>query len=370
MVEGFYLGAFASDCSLSRLEPHILELRIASSGGCETQPSQDGPGQSDVHTSACGFRHKLRSHCSVLFNLQKVPHSNRLKPGQSVPYAVIEGSVKAVKETLSSQFVDNCKGVIERLTLKEKKMVWNRTTHLYAERGSDSVKRQDETDLALLQSLQRASSLPGNDTEKLVHQRINSVPFAIGSLDESVSSSVRVIRPLEASELELDTTYQIFHPTVESLTNAISHFISGERPKGILETEEMLKVGETLTGVGELVLDNSLIKLQPPKEVATCSTLAYILWRKFTHYRRKQRQRRLLDEFNEQQRQRFQDLNLEEGTVSPTACTVCLSQERECVFLECGHVCSCLQCYEALPAPKNCPICRGLIQRVVPLYNS
>ncbi|KAK7930720.1 hypothetical protein WMY93_007115 [Mugilogobius chulae] len=36
MVEGFYLGAFASDCSRSRLEPHILELRIASSGGCET----------------------------------------------------------------------------------------------------------------------------------------------------------------------------------------------------------------------------------------------------------------------------------------------------------------------------------------------
>ncbi|KAK7877968.1 hypothetical protein WMY93_031370 [Mugilogobius chulae] len=52
-------------------------------------------------------------------------------PGRCVPYAVIEGSVKAVKETLSSQFVDNCKGVIERLTLKEKKMVWNRTTHLW-----------------------------------------------------------------------------------------------------------------------------------------------------------------------------------------------------------------------------------------------
>ncbi|KAJ0064900.1 hypothetical protein NL108_017358, partial [Boleophthalmus pectinirostris] len=51
-------------------------------------------------------------------------------PGRCVPYAVIEGAVKAVNETLSSQFVDNCKGVIERLTLKEKKMVWNRTTHL------------------------------------------------------------------------------------------------------------------------------------------------------------------------------------------------------------------------------------------------
>lgn len=41
------------------------------------------------------------------------------------------GVVRSVKETLNSQFVDNCKGVIERLTLKEEKMVWNRTTHLW-----------------------------------------------------------------------------------------------------------------------------------------------------------------------------------------------------------------------------------------------
>lgn len=39
--------------------------------------------------------------------------------------------MRSVKETLNSQFVDNCKGVIERLTLKEEKMVWNRTTHLW-----------------------------------------------------------------------------------------------------------------------------------------------------------------------------------------------------------------------------------------------
>lgn len=75
-------------------------------------------------------------------------------PGRCVPYAVIEGEgdvwgrlwlararsdacpvaagvVRSVKETLNSQFVENCKGVIERLTLKEEKMVWNRTTHIW-----------------------------------------------------------------------------------------------------------------------------------------------------------------------------------------------------------------------------------------------
>jgi len=39
--------------------------------------------------------------------------------------------VQSIKETLSSQFVENCKGVIQRLTLQEHKMVWNRTTHLW-----------------------------------------------------------------------------------------------------------------------------------------------------------------------------------------------------------------------------------------------
>uniref|UniRef100_A0A8C8UK13 Mitochondrial ubiquitin ligase activator of NFKB 1 n=1 Tax=Peromyscus maniculatus bairdii TaxID=230844 RepID=A0A8C8UK13_PERMB len=52
-------------------------------------------------------------------------------PGKCVPYAVIEGAVRSVKETLNSQFVENCKGVIQRLTLQEHKMVWNRTTHLW-----------------------------------------------------------------------------------------------------------------------------------------------------------------------------------------------------------------------------------------------
>jgi E3 ubiquitin-protein ligase MUL1 len=41
------------------------------------------------------------------------------------------GAVRSVKETLNSQFVENCKGVIQRLTLQEHKMVWNRTTHLW-----------------------------------------------------------------------------------------------------------------------------------------------------------------------------------------------------------------------------------------------
>ncbi|XP_071203781.1 mitochondrial ubiquitin ligase activator of NFKB 1-like isoform X2 [Salvelinus alpinus] len=125
-------------------------------------------------------------------------------PGTCVPYAVIEGVVRSVKETLNSQFVDNCKGVIERLTLKEKKMVWNRTTHLW------------------------------NKSETVIHQRTNTVPFDLVSHDEAVAATIRVIRPLDSSELDLQVTYENFHPTAQSLTNVIGHFISGERPKGVV----------------------------------------------------------------------------------------------------------------------------------------
>ncbi|XP_035594868.1 mitochondrial ubiquitin ligase activator of NFKB 1-like isoform X1 [Oncorhynchus keta] len=292
-------------------------------------------------------------------------------PGKCVPYAVIEGVVRSVKETLNSQFVDNCKGVIERLTLKEKKMVWNRTTHLW------------------------------NESEKVIHQRTNTVPFDLVSHDEAVAATIRVIRPLDSSELDLETTYENFHPTAQSLTNVIGHFISGERPKGIHEMEEMLRLGESVTGVGELVLDNNLVKLQPPKQglryflsrldydslvekqqstvrfwriltmmfgVVASTTLFFILWKQWAYHTQRRKKKNILEEFKEQQRKRMRELNVEEASVSPSACTVCLSQERSCVFLECGHVCACDRCYQALP--KKCPICRATIERVVPLYNS
>lgn len=242
-----------------------------------------------------------------------------------------------------------------------------------------------------------------NNTEKVIHQRTNTVPFDLGPHDDDIAATVRVIRPLDAAELDLETTYENFHPTVQSFSNVIGHFISGERPKGIHETEEMLRLGDSVTGVGELVLDNNLIKIQPPKQgfryfltrldyesllrkqgnsvrlwriltvvfgVAACSALLFILWKRYVHHRQSKKERSMIEEFKEQQRKRMRELNLEEGSVSPTSCTVCLSRERSCVFLECGHVCACSQCYDVLPEPKKCPICRATIDRVVPLYNS
>ncbi|XP_037129378.1 mitochondrial ubiquitin ligase activator of NFKB 1 [Syngnathus acus] len=294
-------------------------------------------------------------------------------PGRCFPYAVVEGVVRSVKETLSSQFLDNCKGVIERLTLKEEKMVWNRTTQLWS------------------------------NTQKVIHQRTNSVPFALGPHDNNITATVCVVRPLEAAELNLETTYENFHPTVQSLSSVIGNFITGERAKGIHETEEMLRLGDSVTGVGELVLDNNVIKLQPPKQgflyfltrldfdallrkqerdvrlwriltvvfgLAACSTFFYILWKQYECLRQRKRVKRILKEFEEQEKKNKEEQNWEESDEQASRCAVCLYQERSCVFLECGHVCTCTRCYEALPEPKKCPICRAIIDRMVLIYNT
>ncbi|XP_021389440.1 mitochondrial ubiquitin ligase activator of NFKB 1 isoform X4 [Lonchura striata] len=291
-------------------------------------------------------------------------------PGRCVPYAVIEGVVRSVKDTLSSQFVENCKGVVQRLTLQEHKMVWNRTTHLW------------------------------NDYEKIIHQRTNTTPFDLVPAEDGAGVTVRVMKPLEAAELSLETVYEKFHPSVQSFTDVIGHYISGERPKGIQETEQMLKVGTALTGVGELVLDNATIKLQPPKQgmpyylssldfesllqkqesgarfwkiltvvsgFATCAVLFFLLRKQYRQHRERQRLRQMQEEFRLAQERLT---NTEGGEVLKNACVVCLSSTKSCVFLECGHVCSCHECYQALPNPKKCPICRQGITRVVPLYNS
>ncbi|KAJ6656802.1 hypothetical protein lerEdw1_003133 [Lerista edwardsae] len=124
--------------------------------------------------------------------------------------------------------------------------------------------------LKVSRSLNSSSSLillvlKTNDYAKVIHQRTNTTVFDLVPQDEEAGVAVRVLKPLDATELSLETVYEKFHPSVQSFTDVIGHYISGERPKGIQETEEMLKVGSVLTGVGELVLDHATIKLQPPQ---------------------------------------------------------------------------------------------------------
>ncbi|KAK9401378.1 mitochondrial ubiquitin ligase activator of nfkb 1-A-like [Crotalus adamanteus] len=288
--------------------------------------------------------------------------------GNCLPYVVLEGVVQPVEAALTSPYHKELQGVIERLILKEHRLIWN--------------------------SLARSWT----DSERVVLEQLHTVPFVLTSPTDQAAGGVSVELPLQAVDLPLETVYERFQQTSHGFKDLLSHYLSGEKPKGFLETEEMLLVGSSLTGIGELTqrLDGTLC-LQPPSNgtgyflcLEDWQTLlsglqsASSFW-KWTGLlcglvaavvvlralRRAHRNRRLNREREAQQRE-FEDYlqnhNPDED-LPANACVVCLTNPRQCVVLPCGHICLCFQCFQALPNP-SCPICRGLIDRVVPLYQA
>lgn len=77
------------------------------------------------------------------------------------------------------------------------------------------------------------------DNERIVLQNIEVVPFSLEGLD---NTEVRVLSPLQASGLNMEITYEKFHQASHNLGDIMLQYISGEKPKGQLEIEKMLKV--------------------------------------------------------------------------------------------------------------------------------
>ena len=55
------------------------------------------------------------------------------------------------------------------------------------------------------------------------------------------------------------------------------------------------------------------------------------------------------------------------ATFASSMCVICLTNPRELVLVECGHVCLCMDCQERLPT-KTCPICRQAYRSILPCY--
>lgn len=231
-------------------------------------------------------------------------------------------------------------------------------------------------------------------------EQVYTAPFVLVSPSGKAAGQVSVESPLSAVTLPLETVYERFQQTSHDLKDLLGHYLTGEKPKGFLETEEMLLVGSSLTGIGELVLhpDGSL-HLQPPADgssfflcpgdwqtllaelesdssfwkwaallcgLVVAATLLGTLYRAYWRHRLKQKE--------EDDRRAFQDLQLRKEPASEpdeeqpaSICVICLANPRQCVLLPCGHVCCCFRCFHALPR-CICPICRSPINRVVPFY--
>uniref|UniRef100_A0A669B9M7 RING-type E3 ubiquitin transferase n=1 Tax=Oreochromis niloticus TaxID=8128 RepID=A0A669B9M7_ORENI len=218
---------------------------------------------------------------------------------------------------------------------------------------------------------------------RMIKDSEKAVPFLLEGLD---NTEIRVLSPLPAAGLDKEVTYEKFHQVSHSLGDLVGQYFTGEKPKGQLEIEGILKVGTNITGVGELKLDtDGTLSLRPPSNgsqyfltpvdfdviISALAGAAINFWARLRYYRH-------LEAHREQERKEFNRLLAEaarqqnnvpgqDNLQGVAMCVICLNQPCICVLLDCGHVCCCHTCYQALPQ-QYCPICRQRIVRVLPLY--
>lgn len=96
----------------------------------------------------------------------------------------------------------------------------------------------------------------------------NMVPFSLVSPGAYITDLyVKVQTPLEASGCCLERVYFKVRRAEEHLVDLVVQGLSGERPVKMQETEELLRVGSTLTGFGEVVLEGGrVMRLQAPQD--------------------------------------------------------------------------------------------------------
>lgn len=277
-----------------------------------------------------------------------------------IKYIAIKGAVLPLGKSLRSINNKDVTGVIQKLTLKE---------HVVA----------------------RTSAGFWSDQERTVQEVYNKIPFALCN----GSYKVEVIDAMAAEVLDMDTISDVFEPKVPTFSDHLWGFFTGVRQRGLQSTEEMLREGSILTGIGELtrpVTKPDTPILQPPVDgtpfflttMSVSSLLRRLDDRKRTyrwlcmmfgaigliigglivrHYWKDREEERIAKELRDslaasrkERRQKVRDNDLTENL----ACVVCRSNPREIILLDCGHVCLCEDCSEGIVG--GCPICRAPIK--------
>ncbi|XP_041659867.1 mitochondrial ubiquitin ligase activator of nfkb 1-A [Cheilinus undulatus] len=153
-------------------------------------------------------------------------------------YVAVEGLVQADGEPLASQFVPRSFGVIQKISVEETWKYWNSLTRTWNSRTMN----KKETN--------------------------NSVPFSLVSPGAYINDYfVKVQNPLQASGDFLERVYFKVRRAEEGLVDVVVQGLSGEKPVAMEEREELLRVGSTLTGFGEVVLEGGkTMRLQAPQD--------------------------------------------------------------------------------------------------------
>lgn len=284
---------------------------------------------------------------------------------KSLPYVCVSGMTQCVGSPLKSSYTDSA-GVIQH--------------QLYIEHKS-----------------KRTQGF-WTDVRRVIKDKVNTRPFQLVS--EEGDWSMEVTDALTAQYLDesLELVHDHYQPATDGLLARGLDRLFGEVTKGYQETESMLKVGIRLLGIGKVLqVGKRGLMLVPPDDgrryilttvsreelvrsmradarllniarwvflIAGSAAAAYIIYRSVMRYRVRRETQRIMDEFRQQ-------LNVENDNDSnDVCCVVCLTQRRNVVLLNCGHICLCADCATALPAPKHCPVCRSSVDRIIPTYIS
>ncbi|XP_028988309.1 mitochondrial ubiquitin ligase activator of nfkb 1-A [Betta splendens] len=159
-------------------------------------------------------------------------------PHKRLLYVAVEGMVQADAEPLTSQFVPQCFGVIQKTTMQENWQYWNSLSKTW---NTQTINKKETS---------------------------NTVPFSLVSPGAYIGDLyVKVHKPLEASGCYLERVFRKVKHAEEGFVNVVLQGLSGKKPAKIEESEELLRVGSTLTGFGEVVLEGGqVMRLQAPQD--------------------------------------------------------------------------------------------------------
>lgn len=237
-----------------------------------------------------------------------------------------------------------------------------------------------------------------SDHKKVLRDATNVTPFKLVGKD---GGEILVAEPLASEQImdDLTTTFDRFEPNKSTVLERGIDRIFGDVSKGFQETERMLNIGISLFGIGKLVIDGDTVKIVPPDggnmyiltkltkpEVVTVlrgrvkvmkvltvifgvlgmGMFMFWAYKKFMHYKEQWEMDRALAEYSAMRSQAATSGD-NEGAQN---CVICLSEPKEVVVLDCGHICMCARCAGALPEPRRCPMCRQNVVRIIPVYVS
>ncbi|KAJ8680038.1 hypothetical protein QAD02_015825 [Eretmocerus hayati] len=281
-------------------------------------------------------------------------------PGNKVNYIAIRGAVKSLGEPIRSINNPDITGAVQKLSVKEHVVV-------------------------------RTSSGYWSDQEHTLQEVYNSVPFVL----KKGSDQVEIVDVMAAEILDLETISDFFEPSAPTFVDHLWGFFTGHRQRGLQSTEEMLREGSIITGIGELSqssLKSDSLVLQPPVDgtpyyittMSISSLLRKLDDRKriykwlclmfgaiglfiggmvLRRYMKDKEEQRLanelqksLEETRKERRQRVRDKDLPDEQL----CVVCRTNPREIILIPCGHVCLCEDC--SIDIEDNCPVCRRIIK--------